>query len=308
MSCSSADESVVFLSKDTGVSRIYEIHSNKEIALISLNNGKALNPTLSPDMNQLAYLSEEVGAWDIRVRDLNSGVDTNITRSNNIEGPPAWSPDGKSIAFMSLRNENRDIFIHDLENGNLRQVTFNEGIDVEPVWSQSMGNTLYFKSLRSDNEEIYQISLNDSLVRRISLGYGSNSDAQIIPTMSSISYVHYSQGMYQLLSFSEINHEMTTLLSAAARIQSYHWSSDGKYLALDFVGVIEIYIQTNSGLTFVEEIENGELPRWTKTGTTLFYNLNDDKGAQVFKYDIGKNIVKEITPIEFNAFGAIPLK
>lgn len=307
VACTDTHDTLIFLSKDTGVSRIYEIKPNNEIAIISLNRGKAVNPALSPDGKKLAYLSEELGAWDVRVRYLNSIVDTNITRSAGLNGTPSWSADGNFLAYMGMTGDNRDIFVYDFQTGEERQVTFSPAIDVAPIWSLNIDDVLYFQSLRSGNEEIYQLSVTDSLVRKISPGYGGNSKVKGIPGQNSMSYIHYNEGKYKLLSFSESSHETIELLYANAKIQDYDWSAEGQYLALDFAERIEIYVQNDTGMEFLESIPFGELPKWSRKNNTLFYNLNDAQGAQIFKYNLDNNEVEEMTPIDFNAYQAIPV-
>jgi len=56
----------------------------------------------SPGGNQLAYMSDHTGNWEIYIYDLSGGFQV-LTDDPASDGLPAWSPDGSAIAFVSNR-------------------------------------------------------------------------------------------------------------------------------------------------------------------------------------------------------------
>ena len=57
----------------------------------------------SPGGNQLAYMSDHTGNWEIYIYDLGGGF-RQLTDDPASDGLPAWSPDGSAIAFVSNRD------------------------------------------------------------------------------------------------------------------------------------------------------------------------------------------------------------
>jgi hypothetical protein len=57
----------------------------------------------SPGGNQIAYMSDHTGNWEIYIYNLDGGFQV-LTDHEGADGLPAWSPDGSSIAFVSNRD------------------------------------------------------------------------------------------------------------------------------------------------------------------------------------------------------------
>ncbi|MEA3376091.1 MAG: hypothetical protein U9R72_07845 [Chloroflexota bacterium] len=62
-----------------------------------------INVSWSPGGNQLAYMSDHTGNWEIYIYDLGGGF-RQLTDDPASDGLPAWSPDGSAIAFVSDRD------------------------------------------------------------------------------------------------------------------------------------------------------------------------------------------------------------
>lgn len=306
-SCSQKSEEIIFQSKDNGLSGIFLMESQEDLTLLSQTDSKAVTPTLSPTKDKLAYLSEDGGHWDIWIYDFKTKESTNLTQSPGMDGTPAWSPDGKRLAYMSLINGNRDIYVYDFEKKTTHQATFNPSIDLDPIWSESQTNNLYFKSIRQGFEGIYQLNMTDSLVGLVSVAGGNSSRAKIIPNQNKMSFVRFYEGKYTLLAFDEATRTTSDILVTETPIQAYTWSKKGDHVALDLDGKIQVYIYGQDKAVLKENIPNGEFPNWSHSGLTLYYNLNDDQGAQIFKLNLLNGTVMPVTPLSVNAFNPIPL-
>lgn len=95
-------------------------------------------PRWSPDGTTLAYTTNRNGNLDIYLKNVESGVLRQITRSGADDQEPTWSPDGKFIAFSSNRDGNYAIYIASAEglgeDDFLFRVTSSAGDDRAPDW------------------------------------------------------------------------------------------------------------------------------------------------------------------------------
>ncbi|ODA43235.1 tolB protein precursor [Thermodesulfovibrio sp. N1] len=66
-------------------------------------------PTISPDGNKIAFSSLSAG-FQINVLDLNSNMQTQITKDGNNE-QPSFCPDGHFLTIMSDRFGKKEIFL-----------------------------------------------------------------------------------------------------------------------------------------------------------------------------------------------------
>jgi Tol biopolymer transport system component len=57
------------------------------------------DPSLSPDNNILAFVSNRTGNWELFVRPAKGGASVQLSRSPGDEINPRWSPDGKEILY-----------------------------------------------------------------------------------------------------------------------------------------------------------------------------------------------------------------
>ncbi len=304
--CTAPQPEILFSTKDTGVAMIFRIDQADSVTLVSSGSSKALNPALSPTGTQVAYLSEEMGNWDIRVKNLVTGVDSNFTNSPELDAAPAWSSDGKLLAYMSGKAGNRDIFILNTESGERHQATFNPAIDADPVFHESDPNTLFFTSLRNRYENVYKLNIRDSLVTELSDPLFSNSKHAMIPGTNSISYVQTDAINFALIRCDVESGERTPLLNTEIEIKSYEWSSTG-LLAIAFQSSIAIY-EYESGLDFLFELELAENPAWSKDGKTLYYNTKGLDKSQIVALDMETDQYQYRTPEGFNAFDPIPIE
>ena len=83
----------------------------------------------NPD--QLLFVSDRHGQWDIYSVDVNGKNIRQLTRDFGRHMDPVWSPDGNHIAFCADRNGNTDIYVMQADGSDVAL------IDFEVVDSQS---------------------------------------------------------------------------------------------------------------------------------------------------------------------------
>ena len=197
-SCSQKSEEIVFQSKDNGLSGVFLMSNTEDITLLSQPGSRAVTPALSPNLDKLAYLSEDGGEWDIWIYNFETNENTNLTNSPGMDGNPSWSPDGKQLAMVLSKDGSPDIYIMDLATKKLRKVGSHRfAIETEPQWMPD-GKSLVFTSDRSGRAQIYQVTLADNKVKRLTSQGKSNSRARPIPDGSGLILVHQDEDSYHI--------------------------------------------------------------------------------------------------------------
>jgi Tol biopolymer transport system component len=107
--------------------------------LVGANAGYSSEPSLSPDAQAVAYVSDKSGPLEIYVVGLAAGSrEIAITSDGQQNVQPAWSPDGQWIAYWSRGRGG--IWIVPATGGTARQVS---DTGSEPAWSPDSQQLVY---------------------------------------------------------------------------------------------------------------------------------------------------------------------
>ena len=108
---------------------------------ITTHNGLDMHPSISPQGDALAYVSDRTGSLEVYTRALGvDGAETALTSDGGQNIQPAWSPDGRLIAFHSSKH--RGIWVSPSRGGQPRQVA---PTGSNPSWSPD-GRRIAFQS------------------------------------------------------------------------------------------------------------------------------------------------------------------
>ncbi|MDM8520366.1 FHA domain-containing protein [Anaerolineales bacterium HSG6] len=77
--------------------------ANLEDLESSTNSDDDTAPALSPDGEQVVFMSRRDGQWDIYVVNVDGSGMARLTTDEADDGLPTWSPDGNALAFVSNR-------------------------------------------------------------------------------------------------------------------------------------------------------------------------------------------------------------
>ncbi len=90
--------------------------------------GSELQPALSPDGKQIAFMSGKEGSMDVYIVNATGGIPRRLTTETGEEGAPTWSRDGRWVYFSSNRSGRSEIWKIPTAGGEAVQVTEDGGI------------------------------------------------------------------------------------------------------------------------------------------------------------------------------------
>ncbi len=126
---------VAFESNEGGTRAVYmaPVDRSTPPRRVSPEGSEAIEPAWSPDGDQIAWVSRDLGNWDIVIHDLTTATETVVVTSTSDDRSPRWSPDGASLVFRSDRTGSGDIYQLTLTTQAVRQVTTSPLQDDEPA-------------------------------------------------------------------------------------------------------------------------------------------------------------------------------
>ncbi len=236
----------------------------------------------SPDGTKVLYTVSHVDTavdkerMTIRLHDLESGTDRQMTNGNALDHNPAFSPDGKTIAFLSDRNKKLQLYAMPVDGGEPKQLTdLKQGVASGAVFSPD-GKTIAFTAVASfegDNppdltKEVYRVTRHvyrfdavgylDQNVKDIYLlDVASNEVRQLTDTEKDCSQLKWSPDGQKLMYLSgmhpdsfmmlrndisviDLNGKVETFTDETIGVQSADWLPSGNkilYLGRPMIGV-----------------------------------------------------------------------
>lgn len=151
------NRTIFFNYQTSGVQGIASIKPDgteyQELTRDQFNNWLSGRPTCSSDSLQISYVKLVNGKNDIFVKNLDTGIETNITNTSDFEEvQPSWSPDGTRILFRSNRSNNDplnfDLYSMTPNGGDIRRLTSSSDSELDAVWSFD-GSKIFFTLFRS---------------------------------------------------------------------------------------------------------------------------------------------------------------
>ena len=213
-------------------------------------------PSISPDGQTIAYVSDRTGRLDLYLRQIGSSSDIALTRDQGDNIQPAFSPDGRQIAFASSRSGGPVVFHFCCDapmsggaiwimpalggTGAARRIVEQGNF---PSWSPD-GSTLVFTRFRAP--KLFLVSSGGGEVREVPLNFKSAVPAQFITPV---------------------------------------YSSDGRWIffASFSAGIEFIYAVPASGGTVVELVR-GRNPAWDSAAQAVVYvNLDEGKNHALWE-------------------------
>jgi len=113
---------IIEKTETTGFLRI-NIFNPKDEKIFFDDKADQLQPALSPDGANLAYMQLDSGSGNVYVVNLTDGKPLKLTKGLYQDENPAWAPDNKTIFFESFEGGSRAIWSVNVDGTALKQVT-----------------------------------------------------------------------------------------------------------------------------------------------------------------------------------------
>ena len=130
-------QSIYFTSDRAGGPQIYRvgIRPGDHPRRLTFQGNYNARPRLSPDESQLAFVTQEDGAYRIAVMDLKGRGDTQILTKGQFDVSPSYAPNGAMIIYAS-RDRGRGVLAMVSSDGRVQEkLVSSEGEVQEPAWS-----------------------------------------------------------------------------------------------------------------------------------------------------------------------------
>ena len=227
---------------------IYEYNTiSQENKRITTDAGDDENPVYSPTNNMIAFTStrddfREVDynqkLRDNYIRDLNSGLETNLTTNSSNDWKPQYSKDGKYILFVSERDDLRDIDFTELysniysmeSNGTFQlRLTTEEANEGGPTINGGETKPIYFDSNRNGNFGILKMNFDGTEQKLVTTNLDFNDvSPNISPDDSHIAFFSDRDGNYEIYMMNPDGTNQQRLTSNPADDTNPVFSNDGR--------------------------------------------------------------------------------
>jgi hypothetical protein len=161
---------------------------------------RARHPAVSPDGQQVAFVTNELGTMSLAVVPFDGGKPTVVYKG--VEGDqifyPRWSPNGKQLVYSRWRaGGNRDIYLMEVKTRKVRRITSDRAMDIDPVFGPG-GDRIYFASDRTGIYNIYCHDLQTGRLWQVTNLVSGAFVPAVSPDERSLYYVGYSSKGYDL--------------------------------------------------------------------------------------------------------------
>ena len=177
----SADGSFVTFASGDGIEFMTAGGGARQVLLPASETARDYGPAISPDGNQVAFISNRANGDEIWTLNRVSGELRQLTRGAQPMGGLSWSYDGQKLAFTTGNTETKltGVAIAELATGAYRVVS--ERGDSNPALA-ARGDRLLMTSLRDGDPELYLLELNSGQTTRLTFSAGLDDGAVFVPT------------------------------------------------------------------------------------------------------------------------------
>lgn len=187
-----------------------------------------ITPRLSPDANDLVYMSYDRDLPRVYYHSLKTGKGKSLGSFPGMTFAPRFSPDGKDVIFSQSINGISSIYTINLKTQETRRLTKERALDVSPCYSPD-GKQIVFNSDRGGSPQLYVMDKNGNNVKRISFNRGTYSAPVWSPRGD---YIAYSRSFDRKFYIGIMRPDGTgdRILASGYMVESPTWSPNGRLI------------------------------------------------------------------------------
>lgn len=210
---------------------VIEHFADATLSLVTDYAGSHSEPTLSPDGNRMAYVSDISGTAQIWVKNLQRGDPVQLSNSAYPAVSPSWSPNDDQLIFEQQSPGGPSIYSIDpmgstavtLVADGARAPSYSSQVDAfvftrgQQIWIARNGGR--------DRSQIIGIPASQGFAAR---------EPALSPDGSLVAFVHADEGplgnLWVIPATGGEARQLTTQQSSGGIVAAPAWSSDGKYI------------------------------------------------------------------------------
>ncbi len=147
--------------------RLIHLESGAIHTLVGVSQERNHSPRWSPDGNQVAYLSQHSGFYEICLLNPENGQSTQLTHVGQDITEIAWAPDGSRIACIVNHGGSFDISLLSVESGELKTLSNKPGIHSNPNWSSDGAYLTFEYESPLQPPDLYRIELESGHIQQL---------------------------------------------------------------------------------------------------------------------------------------------
>ncbi len=253
------------------------------------------NFDVSPDGGWIAYSVNKGEQWAVYLRNLRTGRDRVLLKTEQSVTNPEFSPDGRWIAVQSdfEGDENFNVYAVPMGHGKARKLTDTPADSASPRWSPDGTKIAFISNRDRDRENVYVLDVAGGEPRQLTRVDDIVNDIAWRPDGRSIAFaagfgygdwiglVSLDGHMDRLVGFPDSENYLSADLGRPSP-----WSPDGRRLAFvsnlhDHLDIGVLDLASRDVRWVVQNRWDKSLPIWSPDGRRIAYLENHDGNVQL---------------------------
>jgi dipeptidyl aminopeptidase/acylaminoacyl peptidase len=250
---------------------------------------------VSRDGRRLAYTANKGEQWSVYVKDLRTGRERPLMKSDQAVLQPEFSPDGKWLAVASdfEGDENFNIYVAPAAGGSARKITDTEWDSGFPRWSPDGRRIAFISNRDRDRDNVFVVDATGGAAKQLTSVDDIVVDLAWRPDGRSIAF-SAGVGLGDYVGLVDLTGRMEKIVTFPNSESSLNgdlgspepWSPDGREVAFvsnlhDHVDIGILDMEGRGIRWLVENRWDKARPLWSPDGKRIAFLENHDGNVQL---------------------------
>lgn len=242
---------------------------------IKWRNFVNIGPAISPDGEQVAFLSDRTDYFDLYVLDVNTKKLRKLLRGERsgsfeelkwLDARISWSPDGRMITFATKAGKTDAIYILDVKKRKVRR-SFRWPMEAifKPAWSPD-GEKIAFIGVKNGHSDIYVTTVSTGELQQITDDIFSDDDPNWAPDSKSLIFTSDRRDSIRVNGYE-----------SQIKIHQMNYRQQDIY---------RIYLGEDEAQRITCTETNERTPVFTPDGTTIIYSGDANGVYNLYRLDL----------------------